>query len=304
MPLPDGPTIATNAPWAIEKDTSRRTVRRWSPLRYSFVRSLATSMATSSRDTARLARGAGAAIAALAVLAGMAACDAGARARDDGSTSVAERSPIGGDSGNPAAVAGRESRRKILFAGTSLTAGLGLEPDSAYPQMIARKVDSLGLPYDVVNAGVSGETSAGLLRRIDWLLREPFDVVVVETGANDGLRGTPVATVRANIQQVVDRVKAARPDAAILLVQMEALPNLGERYTSEFRAMFPELARRNRIQLLPFLLEGVAGERGLNQADGIHPNLAGERIVAENVWRGLRPVLERRLRDAPLSPGS
>src|ERR671916_207822 len=215
---------------------------------------------------------------------------------------AADRGEVPGARG---AVAGQEdssahraprptNRRTILFVGTSITAGLGLEPDSAYPQLIDRKLDSLRLPYDAVNAGVSGETSAGLLRRIDWLLREPFDVVVVETGANDGLRGTPVATVRANIQQVIDRIKAARPNAAIVLVQMEALPNFGEQYTSEFRSMFPELARRNGLVLLPFLLDGVAGHRELNQPDGIHPNMAGERIVADNVWRALRPVLERR----------
>jgi acyl-CoA thioesterase-1 len=203
----------------------------------------------------------------------------------------------------PAPRAPRPAPRKILFVGTSLTAGFGLEPDSAFPQLIDRKLDSLGIPYDAVNAGVSGETSSGLLRRIDWLLREPFDVVVVETGANDGLRGTPVATVRANVQQIIDRIKAARPTAAIVLVQMEALPNFGEQYTSEFRAMFPELARRNGVALLPFLLEGVAGHRDLNQADGIHPNMVGERRVAENVWRGLRPLLEQRLREQPLSSG-
>jgi acyl-CoA thioesterase I len=190
-----------------------------------------------------------------------------------------------------------------LFVGTSITAGFGLEPDSAYPQLIDRKLDSLRLPYDAVNAGVSGETSAGLLRRIDWLLREPFDVVVLETGANDGLRGAPVATVRANIQQIVDRIKSSRPNAAILLVQMEALPNLGEKYTSEFRAMFPELARRNGLVLLPFLLDGVSGHRQLNQPDGIHPNMAGERIVAENMWRALLPIVEGRLRERPLSSG-
>ena len=186
-------------------------------------------------------------------------------------------------------------RRTILFVGTSITAGFGLEPDSAFPQLIDRKLDSLRLPYDAVNAGVSGETSAGLLRRLDWLLREPFDVVVIETGANDGLRGAPVATVRANIQQIVDRIRSSRPDAAILLVQMEALPNLGEKYTADFRAMFPELARRNGLTLVPFLLDGVAGHRDLNQPDGIHPNLAGEHVVAENLWRALQPVLERGL---------
>jgi acyl-CoA thioesterase-1 len=215
-----------------------------------------------------------------------------------------ERSPDGAVPRTPADRAPRTTDRKILFVGTSLTAGFGLDPDSAYPQLIDQKLDSLGLPYDAVNAGVSGETSSGLLRRIDWLLREPFDVIVVETGANDGLRGTPVATVRANVQQIIDRVKAARPDAAIALVQMEALPNFGEQYTSEFRALFPDLARRNGIVLLPFLLDGVAGHRDLNQADGIHPNMAGERRVADNIWRGLRPLLEQRLRERPLSSGN
>jgi acyl-CoA thioesterase-1 len=203
---------------------------------------------------------------------------------------------------HPPAAGTGASRKTILFVGTSITAGFGLEPDSAFPQLIDRKLDSLRLPYDAVNAGVSGETSAGLLRRIDWLLREPFDVVVIETGANDGLRGAPVATVRANIEQIVDRIKSSRPDAAILLVQMEALPNLGENYTSEFRAMFPELARRSDLTLLPFLLDGVAGHRELNQPDGIHPNMAGEHIVAENMWRALRPILDRRLQERPSSP--
>jgi acyl-CoA thioesterase-1 len=220
---------------------------------------------------------------------------------NNGQPTVGASSAASGAARSADAAPRTSDRRTILFVGTSITAGLGLEPDSAYPQMIDRKLDSLRLPYDAVNAGVSGETSAGLLRRIDWLLREPFDVVVVETGANDGLRGAPVATVRANVQQIVDRIKSARPDAAILLVQMEALPNFGERYTSEFRAMFPEVARRNGVMLLPFLLEGVAGHRELNQADGIHPNMEGERIVAENVWRALRPILERRLLERPLS---
>jgi acyl-CoA thioesterase-1 len=234
----------------------------------------------------------------LLLLATAAACGGSASQTDR----VVERSPVGETSATAARRTPHATRRAILFAGTSLTAGLGLEPDSAFPQLVDRKLDSLRLPYDAVNAGVSGETSSGLLRRIDWLLREPFDVIVIETGANDGLRGTPVATVRANIQQIIDRIKAARPDAAILLVQMEALPNLGEQYTSEFRGMFPELARRNGILLLPFLLEGVAGHRELNQPDGIHPNMAGERVVADNVWRALRPVLERRL-SQPLSSG-
>jgi acyl-CoA thioesterase-1 len=237
-----------------------------------------------------------------AALIAMAACGGSANSVEGRTASTGARTPSEGPTARAAHGAPRTShRRSILFAGTSITAGLGLEPDSAFPQLIARKLDSLRLPYDAVNAGVSGETSAGLLRRIDWLLREPFDVIVIETGANDGLRGVPVATVRANIQLIVDRIKSSRPDAAIVLAQMEALPNLGENYTSEFRAMFPELARRSGVTLMPFLLDGVAGHRELNQPDGIHPNMAGERIVAENIWRVLRPVLERRLQEQPSS---
>jgi acyl-CoA thioesterase-1 len=145
----------------------------------------------------------------------------------------------------------------------------------------------------VVNAGVSGETSAGLLRRLDWVLRRPAEVIVVETGANDGLRGLSVSATRATIGDALTRIRRERPNAAILLVQMEAPPNLGQEYTAEFRAMFAALAREHGATLTPFLLQGVAGESGLNQADGIHPNNAGERIVADNVWRALEPLLTR-----------
>ena len=154
-----------------------------------------------------------------------------------------------------------------------------------------QKLDSAGLRYQVVNAGISGETSAALLRRMDWLLRQPFEVVVIETGANDGLRGIPVEAMEGNIQQIIDAVRRARPAAQIVLVQMEAPPNLGGTYTRRYREVFPQLAKRNGVLLMPFLLEGVAGIRSLNQADGIHPNEAGSRIVAENVWKALRPVL-------------
>jgi acyl-CoA thioesterase-1 len=195
--------------------------------------------------------------------------------------------------GAPSTDRGRSaaSPRTVLFVGTSLTAGLGLDPDSAYPQLIQRKIDSAGLSYQVVNAGVSGETSSSLLRRMDWLLRQPIDLLVIETGANDGLRGIPIETMRSNVQLIIDRVRTARPGARIALAQMEAPPNLGISYTQRFRAVFPELAEKNGVVLLPFLLDGVAGRRELNQADGIHPNLEGERIVAENVWKGLRPLL-------------
>jgi acyl-CoA thioesterase-1 len=185
-----------------------------------------------------------------------------------------------------------DTLRTLLFLGTSLTAGLGLDPDDAYPMLIQRRLDSLRLPYRVVNAGVSGETSSGLLRRIDWLLQQRLDVVVVETGANDGLRGVPVTTMRDNLQAIISRIRAAQPSATIALVQMEALPNMGKTYTESFHATFPELVRKNPgVVLIPFLLDGVAGDRDLNQGDGIHPNEEGERIVAENVWKALKPLL-------------
>jgi acyl-CoA thioesterase-1 len=166
-----------------------------------------------------------------------------------------------------------------------------LEPDSAYPQQIQRRIDSARLPYQVVNAGVSGETSAGLLRRLDWVLQRPADVIVVETGANDGLRGQPVPDTRATIGRILDRVKTERPNARVVLVQMEAPTNLGVQYTTAFHAMFPALAREHGVTLLPFLLDRVAGKAELNQPDGVHPNYVGERIVTENVWKGLEPVL-------------
>jgi len=181
--------------------------------------------------------------------------------------------------------------RSLLFIGTSLTAGLGLDPDSAYPALIQRKIDSAGLAFTVVNAGVSGETTSGLLDRLDWLLRGDFAVVVLETGANDGLRGIPAAVVRKNIGTVLARIKAARPDARVLVVQMEVLPNLGPRYATEFHAVYPQLAKASGVTLVPFLLTGVAGRTDLNQADGIHPNQKGEHIVADNVWRAIEVVL-------------
>ena len=216
--------------------------------------------------------------------------------------------PASGDSVAPAG-----DRRVVLFLGTSLTAGLGLDPDSAYPQRLQRKIDARSLPYQVVNAGVSGETSAGLLRRLDWVLQRPADVIVVETGANDGLRGLPIAATKATITEILARIRRERPNARVALIQMEAPPNLGRQYTSAFHEMFAELAKEQGVVLLPFLLENVAGYPNLNQGDGIHPNDAGERIVTENVWRGLQPLLMPRpsadsptgtqLPAAPATPG-
>lgn len=182
--------------------------------------------------------------------------------------------------------------KTVLFLGTSLTAGLGLDPSESYPALVQRKADSGGMTVRVVNAGLSGETSAGALRRVDWLLRGPVDVFVLETGANDGLRALNIDSTRENIQAILDKVKAGRPSALIVLLRMEAPPNLGTRYTTAFREMFPALARRNAVRLGPFLLDGVAGEDTLNQADGIHPSERGSRIVADNVWRTLGPLLD------------
>jgi acyl-CoA thioesterase-1 len=246
------------------------------------------------------------AVALAATAAGQGACRAPA---DGASAALVKDSTVRSGSASPSAAgaqaqvpgaAARVGERTILFVGTSLTAGLGLDPDSAYPARIQRKLDAAGLRFRVVNAGVSGETSAGALQRMGWLLRQPVSVLVLETGANDGLRGTPVAETRANIQAIIDTVRRVRPEARLVLVQMEALPNLGERYTREFHDTFPLLARRNHVSLLPFLLEGVAGHAALNQADGLHPNDAGERIVASNLWRALRPVLDSVLADSAL----
>ena len=179
----------------------------------------------------------------------------------------------------------------ILFIGTSLTAGLGLQPEQAYPALIQAKADSAGTPITAVNAGVSGETSAGALNRIDWVMRAPADIVVIETGANDALRALPIAEARGNIAEILDRVKAAKPHAKIFLVQMEAPPNLGQQYTVAFHDMYGDLARQKGATLIPFLLKGVAGIADLNQGDGMHPNIRGERIVATNVWKALEPVV-------------
>ena len=181
----------------------------------------------------------------------------------------------------------------ILFVGTSLTAGYGLDPSEAYPARLQEKLDAAGLRYRVVNAGVSGETSAGARRRMDWLMAQPVAVLVVETGANDGLRGIDPADARSNIQAIFDRAKRQAPPPALMLVGMAAPPNLGARYTERFRAIYPELARANGAVLVPFLLEGVAGMPRLNQPDGVHPTAEGQRILAETVWKHLQPLLTR-----------
>ena len=185
----------------------------------------------------------------------------------------------------------RSAVKTIVFFGNSLTAGYGLEPTEAFPALIQKKIDSLKLPYKVINAGVSGETSAGGNGRIEWILQQPVDVFVLELGGNDGLRGIPTAETRRNLQAIIDKVKAKYPDAKIVIAGMQMPPNMGHLYTSEFRNIFLDLARKNNIALIPFLLQGVGGEAKLNLEDGIHPTAEGHKILAENVWDMLEGIL-------------
>jgi acyl-CoA thioesterase I len=182
--------------------------------------------------------------------------------------------------------------KTILFFGNSLTAGYGLDPAESFPSLIQKKIDSMHLPYKTVNAGVSGETSAGGSGRIDWILKQPVDVFVLELGANDGLRGIPVVETKKNLQTIIDKVKAKYPHAKLVLAGMQVPPNMGQEYSDNFRKLFPDLAAKNNMTLIPFLLQGVGGVRELNQQDGIHPTAEGEKIVTENVWKVLQGVLE------------
>ena len=182
-------------------------------------------------------------------------------------------------------------KKMIVFFGNSLTAGYGLSPSQAFPAVIQKKIDSLGLPYQVINAGVSGETSSGGKTRIDWILKQPVDIFVLELGANDGLRGIPLSATRKNLQDIVDKVIAKNPNTKLLFAGMQIPPNMGQTYTTEFRNIYTELAEKNKMILVPFLLEGVGGEPKFNQEDGIHPTAEGHRIVAENLWRSLQKML-------------
>lgn len=184
-----------------------------------------------------------------------------------------------------------DGKKIIVFFGNSLTAGYGIEPSEAFPALIGQRIDSLGLPYRVVNAGLSGETTAGGKSRVGWVLRQPVDVFVLELGGNDGLRGIPIKTTEANLQAIIDTVRRKSPEARIVLAGMQIPPNMGPEYTSQFRGIFKKLADRNDAVLIPFLLEGVGGVRRLNLPDGIHPTPEGHRIVAQTVWGVLRPVL-------------
>jgi acyl-CoA thioesterase-1 len=179
-----------------------------------------------------------------------------------------------------------------MFVGTSLTAGLGLDPDEAYPALIQQKIDSAGLVFRVANAGVSGETSAGAVRRIGWLLRQNPAVLVIETGANDGLRGLSPDSLKANIQTIIDSARTLSPPPRVVLVGMRAPPNYGFAYARRFSRVYRDVADENDIPLVPFLLQDVAARDGMNQADGIHPTAAGQRRMAETVWEVLQEELK------------
>jgi acyl-CoA thioesterase-1 len=182
---------------------------------------------------------------------------------------------------------------KIVVLGDSLAAGLGVDPAEAFPALTQKKLEAAGWNDRVVNAGVSGDTSADGLGRIDWLLKQRIDVLILELGGNDGLRGLPLASTQTNLQAIIDRVKQKYPQAWIIIAGMQMPPNLGEEYHDAFQKLYPDLAAANHAALIPFLLAGVGGKPELNQPDHIHPNAEGHKIVAENVWKVLQPLLER-----------
>ena len=186
---------------------------------------------------------------------------------------------------------GATETRTIVFFGDSLTAGYGLDPDEAFPALIQKKLAEAGRPWRVVNAGLSGETTAGGLRRLDWVMRQPIDLFVLELGGNDGLRGIPPEASRANLQAMIDRIRTRFPNAAIVLAGMQVPPNMGPDYSRQFAVMYPELAKKNQATLIPFLLEGVGGEPSLNQPDGIHPNAEGHSKVAQTIWKAIKDLL-------------
>jgi acyl-CoA thioesterase-1 len=205
-----------------------------------------------------------------------------------------EKQPPAAATAAPATPAPTANKNTILFFGNSLTAGYGLNSmDEAFPALIAHRIDSLHLPYTVVNAGLSGETSAGGKSRIGWVLKQPVSIFVLELGANDGLRGIPLAGTNANLQAILDSVKARYPSAQLVLAGMQIPPSMGADYSIAFRAIFPKLAAANHAALIPFLLQNVGGVPQLNQGDGIHPTAEGHQLVAENVWQVLAPLLQK-----------
>jgi acyl-CoA thioesterase I len=182
-------------------------------------------------------------------------------------------------------------KKTIVFFGNSITAGYGLDLSEAFPARIQERLDSMNMPYKVVNAGVSGETSSGGRSRIDWILKQEVNIFVLELGGNDGLRGIPITETKKNLQTIIDKVQEKYPAAKIIITGMQIPPNMGKKYTTEFRSMYPDLAKQNNISLVPFILEGVGGNAELNLSDGIHPTAEGHRILANNVWNVLKGLL-------------
>ena len=183
-------------------------------------------------------------------------------------------------------------RKRVVVLGDSIAAGYGVDPDEAYPAVLQRKIDEAKLPYTVVNAGLSGDTTAGGLRRVDWILKQPVEILILELGGNDGLRGIPVSETRTNLQAIIDRARSKYPKAKILLAGMKMPANMGAEYTAEFEKTFADLAKQNKTAFIPFVLENVGGKADLNQPDRIHPTPAGHEIVAQNIWPILQPLLK------------
>ena len=186
----------------------------------------------------------------------------------------------------------KDDTKTILCFGDSITAGYGLEDtDDAYPNLLQEKIDSLGLNYTVINSGLSGETTAGGQSRISWVMDQEVDIFLLELGANDGLRGVAISETRSNLQSIIDQVQTKSPSTQIILAGMQLPPNMGQDYTRDFKQVFSELASKNNIEFIPFILKDVGGIEELNQSDGIHPNVEGHQIVAENVWEVLKPMI-------------
>lgn len=226
--------------------------------------------------------------------------DDGAAQDDNTQERVAQQNTASGQSGPapanntpvPADTATSSGTKNVLIFGDSITAGYGIDSEEAFPALLQDRIDALGWNFNIVDGGLSGDTSAGGLRRINWMLREPIDVFILELGGNDGLRGTPPDATARNLQSIIDAVKEKYPEAKIILAGMQIPPNLGQDYTRQFREVFPTLAENNEALLIPFLLEGVGGVPALNQPDGIHPTEEGHEVVAENIWEVLQPVLQ------------
>ena len=223
----------------------------------------------------------------LSGLLALSACNTNPAADKANSSAVAPIAQV------PAAAPTTSAKKRLLFFGNSITAGYGVEPEQAFPALIGQKIDSLGLGYEVINAGLSGETTAGGRSRVGWILRQPVAVFVLELGGNDGLRGLPLTATRQNLQGIIDTVRRRSPGAQIVLAGMQIPPNLGQAYAADFKKLYQEMATMNHLVLIPFLLEGVGGDRKLNQADGIHPTPAGHRIVARTVWPIIQPLLKQ-----------